>query len=170
MPLPEGYLPREGDVLSVKVGVEHDVAPGSAYIFVRVIDKLHEKFALPAKKLLPNVSLARRTWREGETVVHKRIEKFSGTVVSLHNDHVVVALNKHADLRGSVGGLRIFHCNELDAHIVDKLTAEDVHKAPAEPPEFDVAGADVVMAAPLTGPMTTTAEPILTLEDESDGQ
>jgi hypothetical protein len=37
MPLPEDYLPRAGDVLSIDVEVKYDVTAGDDYVFTRVI-------------------------------------------------------------------------------------------------------------------------------------
>lgn len=117
MSLPEGYLPRKGDVLSIAGIVEHDIRADSVYIFVKV-EGVSRSVALPADEPVPSVFLKRRTWREGEAVAHKNIERFFGEVVAMVGDHVVVKIGDGADKRGSTGGLRIFHCNELEPRIV----------------------------------------------------
>ena len=67
MPLPEGYLPREGDVLTVDVRVKHNVKPGDPYIFTKVLD-LYSDVALHMDE--PGTySLKCRSWREGDGVI-----------------------------------------------------------------------------------------------------
>jgi hypothetical protein len=112
MPLPEGYLPRQGDVLSVDVVVKHDVRNDDSYVFTKVIGS-HGDIAFAVDDPDVRVRLKRRSWNEGESVIHRAHPRWWGEIVSTHGDHVVVALNVDADPRGSVGRLRIFHCNEL---------------------------------------------------------
>jgi hypothetical protein len=147
MSLPEGYLPREGDILMIAGTVEHDVTSSSAYIFVNT-DGASSTIALNTHKPLPNVTLKRRTWREGEMVVHKAIERFYGEVVAMAGDHVVVKIGDGADKRRSTGGLRIFHCNELE---------------PKPEKTFDCAGADVRME-PAPAPPYQRPMPMIEME------
>jgi hypothetical protein len=54
-------------------------------------------------------------------------------VIPTFGEYVVVALNKDADLSGSIGRLRIFHCNELMPWPGAKPTAEKPPEYPQRP-------------------------------------
>jgi hypothetical protein len=145
MPLPEGYLPREGDVLIISGTVEYDVEPHAAYIFLKVPGYGSGSLGLNPTRAAPFLSLKRRGWREDEGVIHKHVDRWFGKVVSQKDDYVVVALDAKAQMKGSVGGLRIFHCNELLPWPGAKSAGEDgddiAEPAPplpaAEPEEKD---------------------------------
>jgi len=157
MPLPKGYLPREGDILTIDLVVKHDVKGDDSYVFTKVLGAYTDvAFTLDDTDIY--VRLKRRSWREGEGVIHRAHPQWWGEVISTHGDHAVIALDEDADPRGSVGRLRIFHCNEL----------LPFRKKPAgEKAAFDVAGAKVRMTVAPEPPPKTPA-PILSLIEEKD--
>jgi hypothetical protein len=73
MPLPEGYLPREGDVLVIHGTVKHDVDPGEKSVFVTF-----KKYGSAESVDLKNVvGLHCRRWDKGDKVT--RLQPFIGT-------------------------------------------------------------------------------------------
>lgn len=110
MPLPEGYLPRKGDVLTVHMEVKHAVDEGDADVFLTVPGADYQTVAVPLAEV---ASLKRRTWREGEQVHLKDAPRFFGEVVMQPDDIVLVRLAAEADQKGACGGYRLIHCNAL---------------------------------------------------------
>lgn len=146
MPLPEAYLPRKGDVLSIDVEVKHDVKKEDDYVFTKVVGSYADvAFTLDDPDVA--VRLKRRSWREDEGVVHNNVDRWWGKVITLHGDHVLVALDDTADRRHCPGGLRIFHCNELLPWPGAKPAAQEPPEAPAEP-KPDIAGKPGLMENP----------------------
>jgi hypothetical protein len=155
MPLPEGYLPREGDVLTVQAKVRFNVEPGEKDVHVRIVGDFRDT-RVPLDKV---VGITLRNWEEGDGIISLQQEGCFGIVASVHDEHVVMKLDPKALAPHLSGGLRIFHCNEL-LPFVDKTAGKEA--------AFDVAGAKVKMTvAPESAPETPT--PILTMKDESDG-
>ena len=135
MPLPEGYLPREGDVLTVDVEVKHNVRPGDHYIFTKLVDSYGD-LALHMKED-STYTLKRRTWREGDDVLADEegcTNPNFGTVLIVDGDRVVVKLNEKSDAFKDDGGLAIFHCNDLLPWPGAKKDDDEIVEAPPKLP------------------------------------
>jgi hypothetical protein len=123
MPLPEGYLPREDDILVIHVRTRYDVkdddrGDGSEPLYVHVSpigDSDYHRFRLPLHDV---VGIKRRVFHVGEFVRHRNLERVFGEVAAMSDDSVWVKLDVHADKKGSQGGHRTFHCNELEPNTV----------------------------------------------------
>jgi hypothetical protein len=143
MPLPEGYLPREGDVLTVDVEVKHNVRPGDAYIFTKLVDSYGD-VALHMKEA-STYTLKRRTWREGDEILADEegcTNPNFGTVLIVDGDRVVVKLNEKSDAFKDDGGLAIFHCNDLLPWPGAKRPDDDEDVVEAEPPPAPLTGSN----------------------------
>jgi hypothetical protein len=150
MPLPKGYLPRKDDILTIDLVVKHDVKAEDDYVFTKVLGS-YADVAFTANDPDVSVRLKRRSWRDGEGVIHRAHPRWWGEVISTHGDHAVIALDEDADPRGSVGRLRIFHCNELLPWPGEKPAgeygddiAEPAPPLPAAEPEEKDCGTDFV--------------------------
>ncbi len=107
MGLPPGYLPRAGDILVLHATVKYDFDPGDNHVGMKIG---YNSISLPLEKI---GGLKRRTWNEGESVKHRSISRWYGTVVATSEDVVWIRLDPAADQRGAASGTRIFHANEL---------------------------------------------------------
>lgn len=104
MSLPEGYLPREGDVLVLHVAVKYDVDPGEKNVFVIIPPNKHNMEFVPLESF---VGVKRRQWKEGAKVRHRDISGMFGEVVAMSGDYVWIQL-------GTTGGFITAHCNEIE--------------------------------------------------------
>lgn len=64
MPLPEGYLPREGDEVLIRARLKHGLDDDGEGYF-EIVGKEHNKFFMDADKIH---GLYRRQWNEGDKV------------------------------------------------------------------------------------------------------
>lgn len=94
MTLPEGYLPRKGDILIVHATVEYEVEPGEADVHVVVADQSYRQLAVPLKKV---VGLYSRAWEVGArvTTANGASLYLRGEVVATHGDQVWVKMDIH---------------------------------------------------------------------------
>jgi hypothetical protein len=113
MPIPEGYLPRKGDELLVRVCVCHDTVLGDpeldTMIQVEVVGSSHRRFFVDLDKIH---SLHCRKWNEGDRV--KSIEfDGPGTVLAVSDEWVWVLCET-----GEYEGFRYtLPANELEPYV-----------------------------------------------------
>jgi hypothetical protein len=101
MPLPQGYLPREGDVLVVHAVVKYDVSSeDQESVFVRPLGYYSDC----RLNLSTIVGLHARKWEPGEAATHAGAPV---TVIAVDDDQAWV---KYAS-----GGRASVHVNSLDA-------------------------------------------------------
>ena len=85
MPLPEGYLPREGDELLIRCRVSYDVKLTGESVHVSVVGADHHRPIVPMKSVH---GLYCRHWKEGERVIDE--DDTPGTVISTKDEFVWV--------------------------------------------------------------------------------
>jgi hypothetical protein len=110
MPLPEGYLPREGDVLVLHGTVKYDVAPDEKRVHIK-LDGDHGPRVLLLETI---IGIRRRTWKEDEKVRHRNLTGVFGHVVAMAGDRVWIKLAPKSAQRRSHGGFMTVHCNEIE--------------------------------------------------------
>jgi hypothetical protein len=112
MPLPEGYLPREGDVLVLHGTVKFDYDPGEEKVWIRLMDHWEDD-RIPISSV---VGVHCRKWEQGEQVRHRNVEHCFGEIVATCDDMVWVKLaaDSKRGKKFSAGQLATFHCNELE--------------------------------------------------------
>jgi hypothetical protein len=87
MPLPEGYLPRKGDVLLIRVVVQSDYYDiGDGLVSAAVDSAEHRKLFVNMDKIH---SLYRRKWNAGDKVTAGDFEG-AGEVIGIDGDEVWV--------------------------------------------------------------------------------
>jgi hypothetical protein len=87
MPLPKGYLPREGDIVVLHAKVKYDVTPGEDRVLVKAIGSFGD-ISTPLDKV---VSLHCRNWNEGDMVIDPgNLSHGSGKVLAVFDDVVWV--------------------------------------------------------------------------------
>jgi uncharacterized protein YoaH (UPF0181 family) len=161
MPLPEGYLPRKGDIVVLHAVVKHDVDRSDSLVFLNIVGD-YSQISVAAEKI---EQLWSRHWDAGDAIqlISRDLAgRRPGEVMSVDGEMVWI---KFAD-QGE--RFMTFHANQIEPRVPE----EDLKKAddlmPAEPPAFDVAGADVLMKPPLTGKMETMPWQMLTLKEKPD--
>lgn len=107
--VPANYRPRRGDIVVLHAEVKHDFDEGDAYVHLLIDGR--SATTLIARSEISGVK--RRIWNEEEEVQHKANPKIYGTVVAMSGYSVWVKLDTGSDQKGSQGGHRTFHCNEL---------------------------------------------------------
>ncbi len=86
MPLPEGYLPREGDVLIAHVEVKYDVDASDENVHVFPVGARYRDFALPLGNV---IGLYCRRWSANDEVTFPGMAGV-GKVLAVHEDQVWV--------------------------------------------------------------------------------
>lgn len=140
MSLPEGYRPREGDVLLVRGIVAYNVEPGDPSVHVKIEGSYSGKAIVTLDKVY---ALARRRWEPNEKVrIPVRGMTEPGEVIGTFQDHVWVQHPKYV-------APMTYQANELQEWIDPKaalvrdeeaLRREDTvaeamqEPAPVEPP------------------------------------
>lgn len=120
MPLPEGYTPRKGDILVVHMAVDY---VGETLLKLKAVhpdDKWTEGHYFKPEII---VAVKRRTWEVDERVRSRNEPQQVGTVVSMHDDFVWVAL----DGVNGPKGHRTFHCNEIEP-LLPPATVDVLHE------------------------------------------
>jgi hypothetical protein len=119
MPFPEGYLPREGDVLVLHGRVKFDWdleedKPERAIVWIDV--EGHDGRHAIRVALSCIVGIKRRTWKPGEAVCVRNAGGIFGNVVSTSGDYVWVALDDNSEKPRHAGtsGHATVHCNEIE--------------------------------------------------------
>jgi hypothetical protein len=102
MPLPDGYLPKEGDELLIRAKVKYDIDDGDENVHLSVVGEEWKTFIIPISRIH---SLNFRAWNEGDKVCEIKDGRF-GVVIDTHGDQVWVEL--------VTGNLATFHANELE--------------------------------------------------------
>jgi hypothetical protein len=112
MPLPEGYLPREGDALIIHVEVKYDVDASDGNVHVFPIGARHRDFALPLKSV---IGLYCRRWNVGDEVTFPGMAGV-GKVLAVHEDQVWVLFPDEPP--------QTFPANELKPAKIENVEAE----------------------------------------------
>ena len=86
MPLPEGYLPREGDVLTIHVEAKYDVDASDENVHVFPVGARYRDFTLPLKNV---INLYCRRWSVDDEVIFPDMNGV-GKVLAVHEDQVWV--------------------------------------------------------------------------------
>ena len=84
MPLPDKYLPREGDVVVLHATVEYDVRPGRDMVSCKVAGSVAHYIPLESV-----VAIHARRWDADDKVIYPGMEGV-GTVLATHEDQVWV--------------------------------------------------------------------------------
>ena len=128
MPLPEGYLPREGDELLIRVKVRFSVDAGETSVLIdRVTSvELNEIHAIYCRK-----------WNEGDRVKLRRDDSAIGTVIATHGKHIWVHWDSDPDQT----------VEDFDSHLANDLEPEPAIIAapetqPIEPPPAPAVASD----------------------------
>lgn len=109
MPLPNGYLPREGDVLVIHARVKFDVDPEDRGVHLAFA---YQNLVIDLDKI---VGIALRTWKPSEKVRHRNIDNLRGEVSAICGDKVWVKLAEGSRrMKPSPNGFLTVHCNELE--------------------------------------------------------
>jgi hypothetical protein len=132
MPLPEGYLPREGDVLTIEVEVKYDVDADDKNVHVFPVGARYRDFSLPVANI---IGIALRKWKDGEGIISTEDENIFGVAVCVNGEYVVMKLDRKAAEPDIDGGLIICHCNELLPWPGEKPGGQEPPEAPAGIPE-----------------------------------
>jgi hypothetical protein len=134
MPLPEGYLPRKGDVLMIQVRVNdnYDIdyyqnnAPDM--ISVHVVGSVHRTFYVGMDQIH---ALHCRKWNEGDRVMCDSFHG-PGEVVATHGDSVwIKTLEEHEDVFQTAGCLYTIEANELQPYVepLERMTEAELMAA-----------------------------------------
>lgn len=134
MPLPKGYLPREGDVLIVYVTVKHTVDPGETSVLVVEPGR---KYSSMSVDLTDIGGIHRRNWEPGDLC------RFGGDAVT-----VLATDDEQAWIKFDNGTRQSVHVNALEAE--------------PTPVESDIAFEEPV--APPPAPRATTSGDIEEIE------
>lgn len=103
MPLPDGYLPREGDVLIVHVVAKYNVDPGDADVHANVVGVKYRDIVVPLDHV---VGLHCRHWEVGAKVWIRHDKKNPATVIGVDEDRVWVKFS-------TAGGYATYSANDL---------------------------------------------------------
>jgi hypothetical protein len=125
MPLPEGYLPRKGDELLIRVTVRNDYGKNDgSLVSVTVTGAPHHQFFAYLDKVH---SIYARKWSEGDRVQNS---EGWGEVVAVHDDQVWVKL-LHGNKEFAMAGLMITaDANDLDPYVdTEELAIETMTEA-----------------------------------------
>lgn len=102
MPLPEGYLPRQGDVVVIHGIVKYNVDPGDTYADVMIEGK-YSSVHIELDKI---AGLHCRHWNEGDKVhLPGRAITDVGEVIATNGDNVWIAMPG--------GSMATYHANQL---------------------------------------------------------
>jgi hypothetical protein len=123
MPLPEGYLPREGDVLVLHGRVKYDVErqaadhdeDGKLTVWVRLLSDFRD-CRVPLETV---VGVHRRKWDAGAKVRTRADHAVFGEIVAVHEDAVWLQLDGASKRPGNrptkhPQSLLTLHCNEIE--------------------------------------------------------
>lgn len=96
MPLPEGYLPREGDTLVIHAVVKYDVVPkedaedeDGPKVFLRPVG-YYTDIRIPVKDC---VGIFSRKWEVDERVQFPKDHSYTGTILAVHEGRCWVRLD-----------------------------------------------------------------------------
>jgi hypothetical protein len=121
MALPEGYLPREGDELLIRVKVTRDVSSVEEFVSTKVVGSEHRTLLIDIDKIH---ALHCRAWSEGDKV--SQANWGHGTVVAVHEDMVWV---RHSQ-PGRCARLATFEANALEPYVApEELAVERMTEA-----------------------------------------
>lgn len=101
MSLPDGYLPREGDMLTVHMRVKHSIAAGDAEVYVFNPSQSWQTITI---KLDDVACIHFRNWRPNDEV-RETASGLRGTIIATHDGLVWVKTTK--------GLMATFEANEL---------------------------------------------------------
>lgn len=80
MPLPEGYLPREGDVLVVHCTTKYDVDPSDSNVHIIHPGRHTSSLTIELQEV---VALYCRKWNEGDRIIDASNVGQPGTVIAV---------------------------------------------------------------------------------------
>ena len=124
MPLPQGYIPREGDELLIRVTVRRDYDSDDGLVAVHVSSAPHRTLFADLDKIQ---SIFARKWSEGDKVTSREFDG-PGTVLAVSEDWVWVLCETGDD----AGGRYTLPANDLEPYVepeelaVEKMTEEDL--------------------------------------------
>ncbi len=104
MPLPEGYLPREGDVLLLRAKVKFDVDPEDTSVHATCIGCTYRDVTIPLEEVF---GLHFRAWEPHDKVQNIHDHEDCGEVFAVCDDKVWVKLD--------TGAMATFEANALEA-------------------------------------------------------
>lgn len=162
MPLPEGYLPREGDVLVLHGTVKYDadLDPENVEketVWVTLLGDYTSR-RVPLAKV---VGIKRRTWKVGEKVRSRNDHEIFGEIVATHDDLVWFALasdSKSGKVRQHQRNLLV-HCNEIEP-----LLPESMRKM-VDPEVLDILEGRTIPSPPRTWESDQGPRPVASLDD-----
>jgi hypothetical protein len=102
MALPEGYLPRKGDVLTIRATVKHDVDPGEDTVYVSF-----RKYDDTSVDLAAVVGIFCRHWVAGEKVRLISDNEILGQIIATDDTSVWVKLSED-------GSFKTFNANQIE--------------------------------------------------------
>lgn len=147
MPLPEGYLPRKGDLISVQGTVKWDVEFNDPYIHIDVDGKT---LTLEPDK----VSLVRRRWANGEKVqLSDSFWPEPGIVIAIVDDFVWVKDPSNGEpITYPANSLKEWRDPKAPLEVDEQFLREDQVAAamqePAEPPPETPTVAEITRVDP----------------------
>lgn len=148
MPLPQGYLPREGDELLIRVTVRRDYDSDDGLVAVHVSSAPHRTLFADLEKIQ---SIFARKWSEGDKVTSREFDG-PGTVLAVSEDWVWVM----CDTGDDAGGRYTLLANDLEPYVEpEELAVETMTEAEllagldglAPPPEHPATESVVVVGA-----------------------
>lgn len=141
MPLPEGYLPRKGDILTLRGIVKYGVEPNDDYVHLKIIGS-----SATLVVELADVEPHQRSFELGELVMHKIGWAEPGEVIATHGSYVWIFFKSNPNAE-PVAAL----ANDLLPYVIPESPPE---APPIEPPTpVDDGGCD-----PLRGQRMDSAD------------
>jgi hypothetical protein len=107
MPLPEGYLPREGDVLIVYARVKYNVDHGDEYV--------HVNNANGVIGLDNVIGIHSRKWEEDDAVRFIKMPEATGVVRSIRANMVWIELDKPTEFTSGIETFVTADSTEIEA-------------------------------------------------------
>jgi hypothetical protein len=153
MPLPEGYLPGEGDEVLIRVRAKRDSRPDKPEIecYFEIIGNEHQSFFMRAAEVH---SLHRRNWNIGDTVTSDEFEG-PGEVIAIDGSEVWIRDTQC--LRWTV------YANDLLPYVAPTVLASDSVSVDAPlDGAVDIPADTVMLMAPLT--ITPVSDGVLPAE------
>lgn len=112
MPLPEGYLPREGDELLIRVKVSYDVQPHDRDVHARPIGQEHRKFMIPLDEVH---ALYCRSWNVDDRV---SCGEFEGAA------EVVAVCDSYVWVKDRMNQMWTVEANDLEPYVEPEAPLE----------------------------------------------